>query len=152
MLDFGQRLANVERRRAAIAGDDRRHAHPNEILGPWLFDEIVGVSVNVDEAWRDDEARGVDDLASLCSGDRADGRDASCCDRHISPACRRTGAVHDLPPRNQQVIASLDLRSWSASESDKNKESGESAKNIQHSQQTTIMLHLIRHTHARTLD
>ncbi len=118
MLDFGQRLANVERRRAAIAGDDRRHAHPDEILGPWLFDEIVGVSVNVDEAWRDDEARGVDNLASLGSGDRADGGDASCGDRHISPARRRAGAVHDLPPCNQQVIASLDLRGRSAGERD----------------------------------
>ena len=113
MLDFGQRLANVERRSAAIASDDRRHAHPDEILGPWLFDEIVGVSVNVDEAWRDDEAGGVDNLASLGSGDRADGGDASCCDRHISPARRRAGAVHDLPPRNQQVIARLDLTCWS---------------------------------------
>ena len=54
-----------------------RHAHADEVLGARLLGEIVGVGVHVDEAWRDDEPGGVDDLASLASGDRADGGDAT---------------------------------------------------------------------------
>ena len=57
LTDPGQRLADVERRGAAVAGDDRRHAHADEVLGARMIGEIVGVRVHVDEAWRDDQAR-----------------------------------------------------------------------------------------------
>ena len=56
-LDVAERLADVERRAAAVAGDDRRDAHADEVLGERLLDEIVGVRVDVDEARRDDQAR-----------------------------------------------------------------------------------------------
>ena len=61
----GERLADVERRAAAVAGDDRRHAHADEVLGERLLREIVRVRVHVDEAGRDDQPRGVDHLARV---------------------------------------------------------------------------------------
>ncbi len=62
--DLRQRVADVERGAAAVAGDDRRHAHADEVLGARRVGDVVGVRVDVDEAGRDHQPGGVDDLAA----------------------------------------------------------------------------------------
>ncbi len=119
LLDRRQRLADVERGRAAIARDDGRDAHADEVLGARLLDEVVGVGVDVDEAWRDDEPRGVNHLARVELRERADLDDASGPDRDVSPPRGRAGAVDDLPAGNQQVIARLDLAGRQLAEHDR---------------------------------
>ena len=92
-----QRLADVERRAAAVAGDDRRHAHPDEVLGARMIGEIVGVGVDVDEAGRDDQAGRVDRPDARGARDRS--RSATMRPSLIATSARRprrAGAVDHL--------------------------------------------------------
>ena len=103
--DAGERLADVERRAAAVAGHDRRHTHADEVLGERLALEIVCVRVHVDEAGCDDQARGVDDLARVLHGDGADGGDAILDDGDVG-APRRCARPVDHPAADDgKVIA-----------------------------------------------
>ncbi len=111
LLDRRQRLADVKRRRTAVARDDGRDSHADEVVGARLLDEVVGVRMHVDEAGCDDETGGVDDVARVELRERADLDDASGPDRHVGPPRGSTGAVDDLSAGNQQVIARLDLAS-----------------------------------------
>ena len=66
---LGERFAHLgglfvrqrERRAAALAADERRHALPDGALGPGIDEQAdIGVVVDVDEAGRDGEAVGLD--------------------------------------------------------------------------------------------
>ena len=52
--------ADLERRRSAVAGDDRRHAHADEVRRLGSRRQIVRVRVDVDETGRDGEPARVD--------------------------------------------------------------------------------------------
>ncbi len=67
-----ERRTDIDRRSAAVAGDDRRHAHPDEIFGERPIGHFVGVRVNVDEAGRDDHPLDVEHFHALDGGDLAD--------------------------------------------------------------------------------
>ena len=90
--------------RAAVAGDDGRDAHADEVLGAGMVGKIVGVGVDVDEAWRDDEPGRVDALARVALRDRADGRDASVLDGDVGAPRRRAGAIDDLAAGDHEVV------------------------------------------------
>ena len=55
-----QRLRHVGRRASAVAGDDRGHAHVDEVRRGRVIREVVGMRVDVDEARRHDEIASVD--------------------------------------------------------------------------------------------
>ena len=62
VADALERVADVQRRRAAVARHDRRDAHADEVLRQRLRRQVVGVRVDVDESRREHEPRGVQTL------------------------------------------------------------------------------------------
>ena len=97
-----------------------------------MIDEVVGVGVDVDEARRDDEPRGVNDLARVELGDRANLGDAARLDRDVSPASRSAGAIDDLPAGNQQVIAKLPLSGRTLAGQGEKQQDDEEMESVEH--------------------
>ena len=58
--------ADVGRGAAAVAGDDRGHAHADEVGRRRMIREVVGVRVDVDEAGRHDQVASVDRFCAPC--------------------------------------------------------------------------------------
>ena len=113
LLDLGQRFADVERRAAAVAGHDRRHAHADEVLGARMIRQVVGVRVHVDESGRDDEVGGVDGLARASRGltlPMAAIRPRG--NRHVGLALRRAGSVHDTTADDGHVVPRSREGAW----------------------------------------
>ena len=63
--DPRQRRTDVERRAAAVPGNDRRHPHAHEVRGERTLGKLVSVCVHVDESRRDESAR-LASIRSLC--------------------------------------------------------------------------------------
>ncbi len=84
LTDLGEGFADIQRGRTAVASDDRRDSHPDEVLGSRMIGQIVGMCVHVDEAWRDDQACRIDDLTRRGARDVPDGHDAAVLDPDVS--------------------------------------------------------------------
>jgi hypothetical protein len=100
-------FTHVEGRPATVPRDDRRHSHPHEVLGARMLGKVVGVRVDVDEAGRNDEARRVDDLTRVGFRYSSNRCDAAVLDRHVCASAGRTGAVHNHPADDREVVAGL---------------------------------------------
>ena len=96
-------LPDVQRRAAAVANHDRRHAHADEVFRARHVGHFVGVGVDVNETGRDNEALGVNFRFSLV-GEAADGGDAAVFHCHVRHESRCAGAVHDSAVTNDQVV------------------------------------------------
>ena len=104
MTDLVERLADVHRRAAAVAGDDRGHSHAQEILRPRLLRQIVRMGVDVDEPRRHDQAGGVDGPLRCGFLEIADPRDAAVPDRHVGVKGPRAGAVDHGAVADEEVV------------------------------------------------
>ena len=83
--DLRERRADVHRRAAAVAGDDGRDPHADEVCGRGVFRQLVGMSVHVDEPGRHDVAGGVDDgRGAVASGSSPTLGDAAAADADVS--------------------------------------------------------------------
>ena len=115
ILHRRERLADVERRRAAVAGDDRRHTHADEVGGGGMVGDLVGVGVDVDEAGRDDEPGRVDAVGAVSRRDLANRLDASALDADVGAPRRRARAVDDQAAGDDDVeLCRLSLRAGPA--------------------------------------
>jgi hypothetical protein len=110
LADLRERLADVDRRPAAIARDNRRHAHPDEVRRRGMIRDIVRVRVHVDEAGRDDEAAGVDALRGLRAGQVANRGDAPVANADVGDARRRARAVDHAAAGQDHVERAPRLR------------------------------------------
>ncbi len=124
-IDIAQGLPDIERRGSAVAGNDSRDAHADEVLGAGLLGKIVGVGVDVDEAWRDDEPGGIDGLACVALRDYTDSGNATVLHGHIGAARSRAGAIHDLAACDHEVVPRLSLRGRPGGERPDEKNRGE---------------------------
>ena len=99
LADLCQRRADIERGSAAVAGHDRRHAHPHEVLRQRPLRHIVRVRVHVDETGRDDQSGGIDTLLARGRRERSDRGDFSVLDRDVrTPRPRRPVPSISVPP------------------------------------------------------
>ena len=91
--------------KAAIANDRRRHAMPGRDAQHAVPQDLrVVVGVNVDEARRDDLARGVDRRGGGTVG-LAHGHDLAVLDAEVAHEARLAGAVNDHTAGDLQVVA-----------------------------------------------
>ena len=103
--DDRERIADVEGGGAAIPGDDGRHPHPQEVLSLGCLGHIVGMGVHVDEAWSDDEIRGIDRLGRDAAGKCPDRHDTAVPDADVGAAAGRTRSVDDDATNDDQIEA-----------------------------------------------
>ena len=100
-----QRRPDVQRGSAAIAGDDRGHAHPREVGGGGPIDQAVGMGMDVDEAGGDSQAGRVDDLGGLRPGNPPDRRNLSVLDGHVGDGAGAARAIDDRAAGNEKVVS-----------------------------------------------
>src|SRR5262245_32097144 len=62
VLDLTEELPNVGNRAAAVAGDQRSHAHADEVLSSGKTINRLDVSVHIDETGRDDLSFSIDNV------------------------------------------------------------------------------------------
>ena len=105
LTDRRQRFADIERRTAAVAGDDGRDAHAHEVFRARRAGDAVGVGVDVDEPGRHDEARGVDRLRGAVARQDPDGRDSAVLDRDIGAPRRCSRSIDQRAAGDHQVVA-----------------------------------------------
>ena len=117
IAEVGGPAQQVERRWRWAAGSERREAHP-AVAGDHRGDalarlgrhvavdqqQVVVVSVGVDEARGNDASGGVDGSRGLRAGQVADGGDAVARDGDIGAHPWRAGAVDHRPAREEDVV------------------------------------------------
>jgi hypothetical protein len=96
-------LGNIDAREAAVARDDRRHAHPNVVLRDRQILQFLRVGVDVDKPGCDDLARGVD-LAACRADHCTDGDDPSVTNRDVAGPRRGARAVDDPAVADDEVV------------------------------------------------
>ncbi len=98
-----QEPSYIEGRTAAVSGDQRGHAHANEILRIRQTVDRFNVCVNVDETRGDDLAFGID--CSCCIGwiDSAEAGNATILNADVRPKPGIAAAVNNTPVRNQEI-------------------------------------------------
>ncbi|MGC3959492.1 MAG: hypothetical protein QM813_16560 [Verrucomicrobiota bacterium] len=95
-----EEFRDVQGRATAVADDESSDAHAEEVFGASLkrfgvgIADFIGVSVDVNEARRDDEACGVD-LLVCCAGNLADLDDAAVFDGDVGEESGVARAIHD---------------------------------------------------------
>ena len=89
-------------RTAAIAQNEGRHAHPDEICCPRHLDDILRVSVHIDEARCHDQAVGINCFFRRESG-LPQRNDAALMNRDIAPIGRRSVTVDNAAVADNQV-------------------------------------------------
>src|SRR6185503_4742606 len=121
--DLVQRLADVPRRRSAVARDDGRHTHADEVLRQRPRRDVVRMGMDIDEARREDEAAGIEALArrELSGRDAADTRDLPVADADVADPRRRARTIDNARVDDDEVEwRLLGARRWPRDRSERN--------------------------------
>jgi hypothetical protein len=105
-VDLGEILFDIDGAAAAVTGHERRATLADVIFGSAGLlgdDRLVAVIVEIDEPRRDDQPRAVDRLANFAGGKLADGDNLVSRDGHVAGPGRRTCAVENLSPVEENV-------------------------------------------------
>jgi len=81
-LEPPEEFTYVGGRAAAVSSDERRNAHSNKILRGWIVENVLRMSMNVDEARCDDLILRVDHIFGLGLIESPNFRDPSIFDRN----------------------------------------------------------------------
>ena len=103
--DDRQRISDVEGGGAAIPGDDGRHTHPQEVLSLRCLGHVVGMGVDVDEAWSDDEIRGINRFGRNAAGQCPDRHDTAVPYADVGAAAGRTRSVDDDATNDEEIVS-----------------------------------------------
>ena len=103
-LQFAEKQIEMQFGSAAIAQHHRSDTHAQKVFRLRHWQDVFGVSVNVNKTRRDDQSTQVD-FPGRASGDRAYCRDMPVLDRHVARISRRACAVNDLRMAQDEVIS-----------------------------------------------
>ena len=101
--DAAEKVCDVELRTAAVAGDDGRHAHAQEVFTGRQRGDILRVGVHIDEAGCDHLAAGVD-LGPAASRDPADRGDPAVPNRDVGVDRSGTGAIDHAAAADHDIV------------------------------------------------
>ena len=121
-----ERRGDVDGRSAAVAGDDRCHAHADEVFGERPIRHFVRVRVHVDEAGRDRQSLDIERFHALDRRNLADLRDPAVADENVARERLRAGTIDDARVLDQDRVGGIRRRNGLRAEPDDDarKESG----------------------------
>src|SRR5260221_11664004 len=110
LLYLSEEFPYVDGRPAAIAGDQRRHSHPNKILSRWKVVDIFNMGMNIDETRSDDLIMSIDCLGGRFVLNTTDLNDTACLNSDRAAKPRVAGAVNNAGVDYDQIVLRVGLR------------------------------------------